>query len=159
MQSIVQARNRARRVAKRRVRRDVLDALAVDIDLAAVTQAFKVLGAREGSRRSNHVFWLLPIHRSLRLPDGERSARVPCLSRALAGGGQGGFNSDPNSQEVVRPGFFYIDLTCERSSSVRRSSLNSSPNFDEDRAHSSCSNREEWKSEHGFNPARQQAVR
>src|SRR5262249_23896645 len=68
LQGIVQTRNRARAVAKRRMRGDVLDALPVDIDLAAVTQAFKVLGARERSSRPDHVFWLLPMHRSLRSP-------------------------------------------------------------------------------------------
>jgi hypothetical protein len=48
VQSIIETGNRARAVAKRRMRGDVLDALAVDIDLAAIAQAFKVLGAREG---------------------------------------------------------------------------------------------------------------
>src|SRR5262249_60737447 len=60
--------DRAGAVAKGRLRGYVLDALAVDIDLAAVTQAFKVLGAREGAGRPDHVFWLLPMHRSLRSP-------------------------------------------------------------------------------------------
>src|SRR5262249_13682820 len=72
VQSIIETGNRARAVAKRRVRRDVLDALAIDIDLAAIPQAFKVLGARERSRRSDHVLWLLPMHRSLRSPEGRR---------------------------------------------------------------------------------------
>src|SRR5262245_54577400 len=56
---------RARGVAKRRMRRDVLDPLAVAIDLAAITQAFKVLRARERPGRPNHLFRLLHMHFSL----------------------------------------------------------------------------------------------
>jgi hypothetical protein len=36
VQGIIEARERARRIAERRVRRDVLDPLAVDIDLTVV---------------------------------------------------------------------------------------------------------------------------
>src|SRR5262249_1449221 len=94
VQGIVQTRNRARAVAKRTMRGDVLDALAVDIDLAAVAQAFKVLGAGEWPGRPNHVFWFLPIHQSLRSSDGgplhrEHTARV----------GQSLLNRSPNFDE------------------------------------------------------------
>ena len=45
---------------------DVLDPLAVDIDLAAVAQAFKVFLAgerpRRGRARAQEIFRLLPIH-------------------------------------------------------------------------------------------------
>src|SRR5215831_9593006 len=75
VQGIIETGNRARAVAKRRVRGDVLDALAIDIDLAAVPQAFEVLGAGERSRRPDHVFWLLPMHRSLRSPGWSTIAR------------------------------------------------------------------------------------
>src|SRR5262249_56369556 len=66
VQGIIHTGNRARGVTKRGMRRDVLDALAIDIDLAVITQAFKILGAREGAGCADRVFRLLPIHRSLR---------------------------------------------------------------------------------------------
>src|SRR6516162_8434877 len=47
VQRVVKARDGTRRVAERRMRGNVLDALAVDIDFAAVAQAFKVFGAGE----------------------------------------------------------------------------------------------------------------
>ena len=51
VQRVVQARDRARRVAKRRMRRYVLDALAVDVHLPAVAQALQIL--RAGQRRGS----------------------------------------------------------------------------------------------------------
>jgi len=56
----------ARGIAEGRMGGDVLDPLAVDIDLAAVAQAFKVFLAGEGPRRgracAQNIFRLLPIH-------------------------------------------------------------------------------------------------
>ena len=47
VQRVVEARDHPHGVAEGRMRRDVLDALAVDPDLAAVAQAFEVLRARQ----------------------------------------------------------------------------------------------------------------
>src|SRR5690348_12422170 len=44
VERVVYARDRARRIAKGRVRGDVLDPLAIDIDFAAITQAFQIFG-------------------------------------------------------------------------------------------------------------------
>ena len=56
----------ARGIAEGRMGGDVLDPLAVDIDLAAVAQAFKVFLAGERPRRgracTQDIFRLLPIH-------------------------------------------------------------------------------------------------
>ena len=49
MQRVVQPRDRAHRITKRRMRGDVGDALAVDIDFAAVAQALHVFGAGIGA--------------------------------------------------------------------------------------------------------------
>src|SRR5262249_55013578 len=43
VQRIIEARDRARRVAESRMGGDVLDPLAVDVDLAPLTQAFEIL--------------------------------------------------------------------------------------------------------------------
>ena len=43
VQRVVEARDHARGVAEGRMRRDVLDAFAVDVDLAAVAQRFQKL--------------------------------------------------------------------------------------------------------------------
>src|SRR5579871_2648783 len=48
MQCIVEPRDRARRVAEGRVGGDVLDPLAIDIDLAALAQALEIFRSREG---------------------------------------------------------------------------------------------------------------
>ena len=47
MQRVIEPRDRADRIAERRVRGDVSDALAVEIDLAAVAKAFHILRAGE----------------------------------------------------------------------------------------------------------------
>jgi hypothetical protein len=47
VQRIVKPRDRTRGIAERRVRGDVLDPLAIDIDLAAVAQAFEIFRAGE----------------------------------------------------------------------------------------------------------------
>ena len=46
VQRIVKPRDRARGVAERRMRGDVVDALAVDVDLAPVAQAFRDIPRR-----------------------------------------------------------------------------------------------------------------
>ena len=51
VQRVVEPRDGARGVAERRMRGDVLDPLAVDIDLAAVAQAVEILLAGERPRR------------------------------------------------------------------------------------------------------------
>ena len=63
VQRIVEPRDRARRVAERRMRGDVVDALAVDIDLASVAQAFEVFRAGErAALAGDHVLGLHPAH-------------------------------------------------------------------------------------------------
>ena len=62
MHRVVEPRDRAHRIAECRMRRHVVDFLAVDVDLAAVAQAVDVLLAGEGLRRADHVFWFLPVH-------------------------------------------------------------------------------------------------
>ena len=54
VQRIVEPRDGARGIAERRMRGDVLDPLAVDIDFAAVAQAFEIFlaGERPPLRRS-----------------------------------------------------------------------------------------------------------
>ena len=47
MQRVVELGDGAARVAERRMGGHVVDALAVDVDLAAVPQAFQILGAGE----------------------------------------------------------------------------------------------------------------
>src|SRR4029453_128908 len=58
MQRVVEPRDHPRGVAKRRMRRDILDALAVNVDLAPVANALEVLGSGVRSRSARHV-----IHR------------------------------------------------------------------------------------------------
>ena len=65
VQRVVEPRDRARGVAERRMRGDVLDPLAVDLDLAAVAQAFEIFRAGERpALRGDHVF----VFASLILP-------------------------------------------------------------------------------------------
>ena len=68
MQRVIEPGDGARGIAEGRMRGDVLDPLAVDIDLAAVAQAFEVFLAGERPRRARacaqHIFRLLPIHAS-----------------------------------------------------------------------------------------------
>ena len=47
VQRVVEPRDRARGIAERRMRGDVLDALAIDVDFAAVAQAFEIFRAGE----------------------------------------------------------------------------------------------------------------
>src|SRR5262249_35162188 len=73
VQSIIETRDRARSVTKGRMRRDVLDALAVDIDLAAVAQAFQIFRAGEGPAGGRDgVLAFGPVHRG-----------SPCCSLSL----------------------------------------------------------------------------
>ena len=53
---------RARGVAERRVRGDVVDPLAVDIDLAAVAQALEIFAARERPVWRGEILGLDPSH-------------------------------------------------------------------------------------------------
>ncbi|SQI30983.1 Uncharacterised protein [Serratia plymuthica] len=58
VQRIVQLADRSRRIAERRVGGDVLHPLAVDIDFAAILQAFQVFGAGERAFAvGTKVFW------------------------------------------------------------------------------------------------------
>src|SRR5262249_39902933 len=76
VQSIIEARNRARGVAKRGMRRDVVDALAVDIDLAAVAQAFQIFRAGKGAALCrNGVLAFDPVHGGLLDLVASRAAR------------------------------------------------------------------------------------
>jgi hypothetical protein len=50
MQRVVEPRDHPRGVAERRMGRDILDALAVDVDLAPVAQAVEILLPRERTR-------------------------------------------------------------------------------------------------------------
>jgi len=60
VQRVVEQRDRGRGIAKRRVRGDVLDPLAVDVDFAAVAQRFQIFGAGEGPvLASKNVFGML----------------------------------------------------------------------------------------------------
>src|SRR5262249_45341223 len=61
VQGVVEPCDRARGVAERRMRRHIVDALAVDVDLAAVAQAREIFRARERpSLGSNGVLGLHP---------------------------------------------------------------------------------------------------
>ena len=70
MQRVIEPRDRADRIAERRVRGDVGDALAVEIHVAAVTQAFHILRAGEraasvgdeilGAHGSTLPCWMAP---------------------------------------------------------------------------------------------------
>ena len=63
VQRIVEPRDRARGVAESRMRGDVLDPLAIDVDLAAVAQAFEVFRARERPPfGADRVFAFDPVH-------------------------------------------------------------------------------------------------
>src|SRR4030095_4614512 len=55
MQRVVESRDHPRGVAKRRMRRDILHALAVNVDLAPVANALEVLGSGVRSRSARHV--------------------------------------------------------------------------------------------------------
>ncbi len=66
MQRVVEPRDRARGIAERRMGGDVLDALAIDIDLAPVAQAFEIF--RAGERPAflgDGVFGSGPVHAGL----------------------------------------------------------------------------------------------
>ena len=66
MQRVVEPRDRARGIAERRMGGDVLDPLAVDIDFAAVAQAFEIF--RAGERPpflGDGVLAFDPVHGSL----------------------------------------------------------------------------------------------
>src|SRR5581483_1182034 len=66
MQRVVKPRDRARGIAKSRMRRDVGDALAVDIDFAAVAQALEIFGAGKGpALGADSVLAFGPNHGSL----------------------------------------------------------------------------------------------
>ena len=70
VQRVIEPRDGARGVAERRMRGDVLDPLAVDIDLAAVAQAFQIFRAGERPRRAGPS----PAH----LPVSADSCDFPC---------------------------------------------------------------------------------
>jgi hypothetical protein len=62
VERVVEPGDASRRIAERRMDGDVLNPLAIDVDLAAVLQAFQVLPAGKGPRRTNDILWLLPFH-------------------------------------------------------------------------------------------------
>src|SRR5580704_18012507 len=66
MERVIEPRDRSRRVAERRMGGDVLDALPIDIDFAAIAQAFQVLCAGEGAPfGADGVLAFDPVHESL----------------------------------------------------------------------------------------------
>src|SRR5262249_16100918 len=79
VQRVVKQRHRGRRVAERRMRRDVLDALAINVDVAAIAQRFQktragegpLLAADDGLRPGFAMLW----HFALPRPTGTRIER------------------------------------------------------------------------------------
>ena len=63
VQRVVKPRDRARRIAERRMRGDVFHPLAIDVDLAPVAQGFEILLAGERPvLAGDHVLGLCPAH-------------------------------------------------------------------------------------------------
>src|SRR5262249_17281731 len=120
MQSIIEAGDRGRGIAKYGRRPDGLCTLAIDTDAAAVAPTVEILGAREGPGSPDQVFRFLPMHRCLRSP------HDPCEHISV---------------------FRHGEHICERAPSVRELSLNGSSIFDEDHANSSWSNDPQTKVE------------
>jgi hypothetical protein len=115
MQGVVQTRQHARRVAKRRMRGDILDALAVDPDLAPVAQAVQILGAGVGAHLIGHDRLLLSLWSFLQsnagatrnspprtAPGTPASAIVALLARASRGAGFTKFTSRCALQQTDR---------------------------------------------------------
>ncbi len=74
VQRVVEASQRARRIAERGMRGDVLDPLAVDIDLPPVAQALEIFLARERPLLPGDQVFRLLLHASLPGAAGFRSA-------------------------------------------------------------------------------------
>src|SRR5215469_16592383 len=68
VQRVIEPRDRTRGIAERRMTGDVLDPLAVDVDFAAVAQAFQIFGASEWPAfDADGILAFDPIHERLSL--------------------------------------------------------------------------------------------
>ncbi len=87
VQGIVEPCDRARGIAERRVRGDVVNTLAVDIDLAPILEAREIFRARERPRgRCDRVLGFFAAHGSvLRLGRQQRHSARPVSMRASIG--------------------------------------------------------------------------
>src|SRR5580693_7916546 len=106
VQRVVEQRHRARRVAERRMLGDVLDPLAIDVDLAAVAQRFQELRA---GHRALPCRWPFPQYTD---NCGQYSGaalwastrRLTATTAALSRGCQGAAMAKDDSRFLDKPG-------------------------------------------------------
>ena len=111
VQRVVKPRDRAHRVAERRMRRHIVDLLAVDVDLAAVAQAVDILRPGERPRRTDYVFWFLPLHSWLSSCHFNRST-LPLSAMPEKG-------STPRSRGLVSPEDWKVCAVSKQSEGAR----------------------------------------